>query len=590
MLHRRIVLATVLMARAVLATEPAIVPRPASVEDCDGSFILLPDSVLVADRVTAGEARRLAAALASALGGTPEVVTTRDVGAVRRRLGLCGKRALPVGRGEIRRSCRTWIQLARTRNRRVAPEGYELDVLGAGRVRLRARDTAGLFYAAETFRQLLPPAAFGTGPSDVGLLAPCVHIADQPRFRWRGAMLDSSRHFFPPAVVKKLIDLLALHKLNRFHWHLTDDQGWRIEIRKYPKLASVGSMRAESPVRFLPHGAFLNFITNGMFGLEPAVLDGVPYGGFYTQDDIRDIVAYAAERHVQIVPEIDMPGHIASAIAAYPELGNTGVPIPVATTVGIHEDILNVEDSTFAFLEDVLGEMLDLFPGDTVHVGGDEVPVTQWEASSAAQQKIAELGLADAHGLATYVTNRIGAFLVGRGRKYIGWNDILRDGLAPDAAIMAWFGTGPGVQAAKAGRDVVMAPLDRTYFDYANAIPLPPDEQALLESTGVNPAALQAFTTTLEEAYGFEPVPADLTDEEAAHILGGQAQLWSEWIEDGREVETQGFPRLSALAEVVWTPAERRDYADFTARLGTHLQRLDALDVCYFGRTAPQCP
>jgi hexosaminidase len=580
---RPAVLIAALAARAALAAEPAIVPRPASVEECDGTFVLRSDSVLVADRVTAGEARRLADALAPALGGAPRVVTTRQVGGARGRLGLCRK---TVRAGA---HCRTWLRFARTRNRRFVDEGYELDVR-SGMVTLRARDTAGLFYAAESFRQLLPPAVFGTTPSATELTAPCVHVADQPRFRWRGAMLDSGRHFFPPAVVKKLIDLLALHKLNRFHWHLTDDQGWRIEIRKYPKLTSVGSMRAESPVRFLPHGAFLNFITNGLFGTEPTVLDGVPYGGFYTQDDIRDVVAYAAERHVQIVPEIDMPGHITSAIAAYPELGNTGVPIPVATTVGIHEDILNVEDSTFVFLEDVLGEVLDLFPGDTVHVGGDEVPVTQWEASPAAQQRIAELGLADAHGLATYVTNRIGAFLVGRGRKYIGWNDILRDGLAPDAAIMAWFGTGPGIQAAKEGRDVVMAPLNTTYFDYANATPLPPDEQALLESKGVNPAAFSAFTTTVEEAYGFEPVPPDLTDEETAHILGGQGQLWSEWIIDGREVETQGFPRLSALAEVVWTPAERRDYADFTARLTTHLQRLDALDVCYFGRAAPQCP
>jgi hexosaminidase len=583
MIVRGALLATLLAVRTVLAAEPAIVPRPVSIEECAGRFVLRADSVLVADRVTAGEARRLAAALAPALGATPRVVTTRQVAALRRRLGLCRTTVRDGAR------CRTWLRFARTRNRRFVDEAYELDVR-SGATTLRARDTAGLFYAAETFRQLLPPAVFATTASATELAAPCVHVADQPRFRWRGAMLDSGRHFFPPAVVKKLIDLMALHKLNRFHWHLSDDQGWRIEIRKYPKLTSVGSMRAESPVRFLPHGGFLNFITNGLFGLEPPVLDGTPYGGFYTQDEIRDVVAYATERHVQIVPEIDMPGHITSAIAAYPELGNTGVPIPVATTVGIHEDILNVEDSTFAFLEDVLGEVLDLFPGDTVHVGGDEVPVTQWEASPAAQQRIAELGLADAHGLATYVTNRIGAFLVGRGRKYIGWNDILRDGLAPDAAIMAWFGTGPGIVAAKAGRDVVMAPLDRTYFDYANALPLPPDEQALLESTGANPAAFPAFTTTIEEAYAFEPVPPDLTDAEAAHILGGQGQLWSEWIVDGRDVEAQGFPRLSALAEAVWTPAERRDYADFAARLATHLQRLDALDVCYFGRTAPQCP
>jgi hexosaminidase len=580
---RATLLAAAIAIPALAAAEPAIIPRPASITECAGTFVLRADSVVVAERVTAGEARRLADALAPALGGTPRVVTTRQVGAARRRLGLCRKTVRAGAR------CRTWLRFARTRNRRVVDEGYELDVR-PGMATLRARDTAGLFYAAETFRQLLPPAAFATTPSETELAAPCVRVADQPRFRWRGAMLDTSRHFFPPAVVKKLIDLLALHKLNRFHWHLTDDQGWRIEIRKYPKLTSVGGWRAESPVRFLPHGAFLNFITNGMFGLEPMVLDGVPHGGFYTQDEIRDVVAYAAERHVQIVPEIDMPGHITSAIAAYPELGNTGVPVPVATTVGIHEDILNVEESTLLFLEDVLGELLELFPGDTVHVGGDEVPVTQWEASAAAQQRIVELGLADAHGLATYVTNRVGAFLTANGRRYIGWNDILREGLAPDAAIMAWFGAKPAVDAAKAGRDVVTAPIDRTYFDFANALPLPPDEQALLEGTGANPGGFPFFTTTVEEAYGYEPIPEGLTDEEAAHILGAQGQLWSEWIADARDVEVQGFPRLSALAEVVWTPVERRDHADFAARLEIHRARLDALDVCYFGRAAPQCP
>ncbi len=574
---------TLLAVAPAFGVEPAIVPRPVSVAECDGTFVLRGDSVLVADRATAAEATRLADALAPALGAAPRVVTTRRVSATRRRLGLCPKTVRDPAR------CRTWLRFARTRSRRIVAEGYELDVR-PGMATLRARDTAGLFYAAETLRQLLPPDVFAPAVSAVALTAPCVHVADRPRFPWRGAMLDSSRHFFPPAVVKKLIDLLALHKLNRFHWHLSDDQGWRIEIRKYPKLTSVGSMRAESPVRLLPHGAFLNFITNGMFGLEPMVLDGVPYGGFYTQDDVRDVVAYAAARHVQVVPEIDMPGHVTAAIAAYPELGNTGVPIPVATTVGVHDDILNVQDSTLAVMEDVLTEVMDLIPGDTVHVGGDEVPVTQWQASAAAQAKMAALGLSDPHGLTTYVTNTIGAFVTAHGRRYIGWNDILRDGLAPDAAIMVWFGTQPAVDAVKADRDVVMAPLDHTYFDYANATPLPPAEQALLDSTGVNPAAYQAFTTTLGEAYAFEPVPDGLTADEAAHVLGGQGQLWSEWIDDGRDVERQGFPRLAALAEAVWTPAARRDYADFTSRLATHVARLDALDVCWFGRTAPQCP
>jgi hexosaminidase len=316
----------------------------------------------------------------------------------------------------------------------------------------------------------------------------------------------------------------------------------------------------------------------------------VPHGGFYTQDDVREVVAFAAERHITIVPEIDMPGHIMSAIAAYPELGNTGVPIPVATTVGIHEDILNVNDETFGFLANVFDEVLALFPGDFVHVGGDEVPVVQWEQSAAAQARMASLGLTEESQLATYFTNRVGDFLTSRGRRVIAWNDVVRDGLGPDTAIMSWIGAEPGRAAAKAGRDVVMAPLGNTYFDYPNALPLPPAEQTLLEAATSNPGALTFFVTSTEEAYGFEPVPTDLTEDEARHILGGQGQLWTEWMLDGRDVEQQGFPRLAALAEAVWTPVERRDYADFSARLTTHLARLAVLDVCYFGSSAAGCP
>jgi hexosaminidase len=563
------------------AAVPAIVPRPVSIEPRDGEFVLRSDSVIVAEPPVAAEAHRLAAALAPAIGATPKVVVARQAAAVRRRLHLCGKRPRRPDR------CRSWIRFDRTTRAKVA-ESYTLDV-SPGLALIRAGDAAGLFYGAESLRQLLPPTIFASAPAASEWAAQCVHVVDQPRFGWRGAMLDVGRHFMPKAVVLKLIDLIALHKLNRFHWHLTDDQGWRVEIKKFPKLTQVGSMRAESPVRFLPHGDFLNFITNGLFGMEPTVLDGVPHGGFYTQDEIREVVAFAAERHVQIVPEIDMPGHIISAIASYPELGNTGVPIPVATTVGIHEDILNVKDETFQFLEDVLTEIMELFPGDVVHVGGDEVPVVQWETSADAQQRMAALGLTDEEQLATYFTNRIGAFLTAQGRRYIGWNDILKDGLAPDAAIMSWFGAQPGVTAVREGRDVVMAPLANTYFDHANALPLPPAEQAILEAaTGAALATL--FVTTTQEAYGFEPVPDELTPDEATHILGGQAQLWTEWMENGRDVERAGFPRIAAFAEAVWSPAELRDWSDFSSRLATHVQRLGALDVCYYGSPDAACP
>jgi hexosaminidase len=562
------------------APAPAIVPRPSSIELRDGTFVLRPHSVIVADRTAAAEARLLADALAPALGAPPRVVVTRHVTATRRRLRLCTRNA--------GRPCRTWIRFDRVSPRRARPEAYTLDV-APGVAVIRASEGAGWFYGAASLRQLLPAASFAALPASVELSAPCVRVADAPRFRWRGAMLDVARHFMPKATVLRLIDLIALHKLNRFHWHLTDDQGWRIAIDAYPRLTAVGSLRAGSPVRPLPHGDFLNFIVNGLFGLFPMEVDDVPHGGFYTQDDIREVVAYAAARHVTIVPEIDMPGHVTAAVAAYPELGNTGVPIPVATTVGIHEDILNVNDATFAFMETVLAELLALFPGEFVHVGGDEVPFVQWEQSAAAQQRMVELGLVEESQLATYFTNRIASFLTDRGRRVIAWNDVLRDGLTPTTAIMSWQGIEQGTAAARAGRDVVMAPFTETYFDHANAIPLPPDEQAILDAApGARLAPL--FVTTMEQAYAFEPVPSGLAADEAAHILGAQAQLWTEWMKDGREVERAAFPRMAAFAEVVWTAPELRDVADFTTRLASHLPRLEAMDVCYFGRSAPQCP
>jgi hexosaminidase len=441
----------------------------------------------------------------------------------------------------------------------------------------------------QSFRQLAPTSLEDHLAPFAPFSVPCTRIADAPRFRWRGVMLDSARHFMPTASVIKLIDLMALHKLNTLHWHLTDDQGWRLEIFKYPKLTQVGSIRAGSPVRPLPHGDFLNFIVNGFFGANAMETDDVPHGGYYTQDEVRSIVQIAARNHVTIVPEIDMPGHTMSAIAAYPELGNTGVPIQVATTVGIHDDILNVKDSTFAFLEDVLSEVLDLFPGEFVHVGGDEVPVTQWEQSPDAQARMAELGLTDADQLTTYFTNRIGAYLTSRGRRWIGWNDILKDGLDANAAIMSWLGPEPGIAAAQAGRDVVMAPLGETYFDHANALPLPPAEQAVLDAAaGASLAPL--FVTTTEEAYGFLPVPDELSPDQATHIIGAQAQLWTEWMLDGRDVERQAFPRLAAFSEAVWSPAGTRSWANFSERLAPHLERLTALDVCFFGSTNPACP
>jgi hexosaminidase len=404
--------------------------------------------------------------------------------------------------------------------------------------------------------------------------APVARIVDRPRFGWRGMHLDVARSFMPAAFVKDLIDTLALHKVNRLHWHLTDDQGWRLEIAAYPKLTTVGGSRAETSGRAIATAGLINLFLG-------AQGDGVPVSGFYTQAEVREIVAWAAARHVTVVPEIDLPGHIQAAIAAYPELGNVG-PVPVATTFGPRPHIINAEEGTFAFLETVLAEVTTLFPSDLVHLGGDEVLLGEWEASPQVQQRLVELGLPNEHALVSYVVNRMVAFLATKGRRAIGWNDVLRPGLAPDVVIMSWTGIQPGLDAVREGRQVVMVPFTETYFDHIPGLPLPGGDQALLDAAlGAGSGVVRAFTTTLADVYRFDPVPDAVTADEAARVLGTQGLLWTEYIRTPDEVEQFAFPRLAALAEVAWTPRDRRDAADFLARLSRHLERLDALGVAY---------
>ena len=426
------------------------------------------------------------------------------------------------------------------------PEGYRLSVTSAS-VTLGARMPAGLFYGLQTLTQLLP-----VGDANAWSM-PAVRIADAPRFAYRGMHLDVGRHFFPVAFIKKYIDLLAMYKMNTFHWHLTEDQGWRIEIKKYPRLTEVGAYRAETMLE-------KNF--------DPYVGDEQPHGGFYTQDEVREVVAYARDRYIDVIPEIEMPGHATAALAAYPELACTDGPFDVPTTWGIKEDIYCPSEETFQFLEDVLTEVIGLFPGTYIHIGGDEVPKARWEDSAVAQRVIAREGLADEAELQSYFIRRIASFLRAHGRRLIGWDEILEGGLAPDATVMSWRGMDGGIEAARQGHDVIMTPTSHCYFDYYQADP----EQEPLAIGGLTP---------LDTVYGFEPIPEALSPDEARHVLGAQGNVWTEYMATADDVEYMAFPRMLALSEVVWSPRDARSWDDFVRRLPPHLRRLDALGVNY---------
>ncbi|MEV5491815.1 beta-N-acetylhexosaminidase [Streptomyces bobili] len=443
----------------------------------------------------------------------------------------------------------------------LGPEAYRLSVLADRGVEIRGGDPAGVFWGAQTLRQLLGPEAFRRAPVRPGTRYGVPHqiIEDGPRFPWRGLLLDVARHFMPKEGVLRYLDLMAAHKLNVLHLHLTDDQGWRVEIERYPRLTEVGSWRSRTK-----------------FGHRASPLwDERPHGGFYTQDDIREIVAYAAERHVTVVPEIDVPGHSQAAIAAYPDLGNTDVvdtrSLSVWDTWGINPNVLAPTDSTLRFYEDVFEEVLALFPSEFVHVGGDECPKEQWRDSPTAQARIRELGLAGEDGLQAWFVGHFDTWLAARGRRLIGWDEILEGGLAEGAAVSSWRGYAGGIAAARAGHDVVMCPEQHVYLDHR-------------QDGGAEEPVPIGYVRALEDVYRFEPVPPGLTPEEAAHVLGTQANVWTEVMEDPARVDYQVFPRLAAFAEVAWSrlPApERRDFAGFERRMVAHYERLDALGVGY---------
>ncbi|MEZ4881833.1 MAG: beta-N-acetylhexosaminidase [Flavobacteriaceae bacterium] len=432
-------------------------------------------------------------------------------------------------------------------------EGYFLDVSDS-KIVIKTSDASGAFYAVQTLRQLLPSPLTPEGGT-VALSQ--LTITDFPKFQYRGMHLDCARHFFDVEFVKKYIANLALLKMNYFHWHLTDDQGWRIEIKKYPELTSKGAFREETLI--------------GHYNDTPQKFDGKRYGGFYTQEEIKEVVAFAAKHNVTIIPEIEMPGHATAAISAYPQLGCTGTQIPVATTWGVFEDIFCPNEQTFAFLEDVLEEVISLFPSQYVHIGGDEAPKIQWKNCTHCQQMIQDLDLKDEHGLQSYFIQRIEKFVNAKGKKIIGWDEILEGGLAPNATVMSWRGTQGGIDAAKQKHDVIMTPNSHAYFDYYQS-----------DKPG-EPLAIGGFIP-LKKVYSFNPIPKELDAEESKYILGAQANLWTEYIDSEEKVEYMVFPRIFALSEVTWSgPSENleKDYPEFLARVENFMPRLDTLNINY---------
>jgi hexosaminidase len=434
-------------------------------------------------------------------------------------------------------------------------EGYELGVSPDG-VIIRAPAAAGLFYGVQSLLQLFPPEIFAPKPVPmIKWTVPGVEIEDQPRFPWRGLLLDVSRHFFNKAEIKQLLDAMALHKLNTFHWHLVDDQGWRIEIRKYPRLTQVGAWRKSIGFKLDPKASMA-------YGADGR------YGGYYTQADVREIVAYAQARHITIVPEIEMPGHASAALAAYPEFSCSGGPYSTDAGAGVFAGVYcSGKEETFAFLQDVLAEICELFPGKYIHIGGDEVPKQNWRDCPRCQARMRQEGLKTEPELEAYFVRRIGEFLNARGRTLIGWSETREGGLVRNAVLMDWIGG--GAEAAGAGHDVVMSPNTHCYFDYYQS-----------RDRAAEPRATAAFLP-LEKVYSLEPIPTDLDPQYEAHILGAQGNIWTEYIPSLKQVEYMAFPRLCALAEVVWSPKPSRDWEDFARRLPTHCRRLDRMQINY---------
>jgi len=527
------------------AQQPAIIPAPVSTIWQDGKFIIDKHTVLIADAADSSSAGFFNTYLQQIYGMRLPVLPT---GEQPQTDYIRLYSAAAPGDGEGREGRYTL---------RVAP----------GSVTINGDTHSGVFYGMQTLLQLLPVSpyvALSSGPAvrvgaqSGGLSIPAVSIEDYPRFAYRGLHLDVGRHFFPVSFIKKYIDYIALHKMNYFHWHLTEDQGWRIEIKKYPRLTEVGSCRSNTIIGHFPGTGN----------------DSTPHCGYYTQEEIKEVVKYAADRYITILPEIELPGHSSAALTAYPWLGCTGGPYKVQGTWGVFKDVYCAgNDSVFTFLEDVLDEVMALFPSKLIHIGGDECPKDSWKVCPKCQKRIKDNGLKDENGLQSYFVQRIEKYLNSKGRQIIGWDEILEGGLAPNATVMSWRGEQGGIDAAKQNHDVIMTPGEYVYFDHSQ---LQNDDS--LTIGGYLP---------LEKVYQYEPVPPGLTEAESKHIRGAQANVWTEYISNTRKVEYMLLPRLSALSEVLWSPKEKRSWPDFVRRLQTQYIRYQLWKANYYHAYLP---
>ncbi len=503
---------------------PALIPCPARIEMKNGAFSILDSTALYfepSNEIAQDAAQFLAAFLSPIIGSTIKA------------------KPLPEDSGKPDNSI-----LITTEHQapELGEEGYQLEITPT-RITLRAEDRAGFFYATQSLRQLLPPELqSGKTKSQNSITLPCLSITDQPAFAWRGMLLDCVRHFMTKDFIMRQIDLIAYHKLNVLHLHLTDDQGWRIEIEQYPRLTEVAAWRED---------------------------DGKRYGGFYSKKDLKEIVEYAQSRSVTVIPEIEMPGHSSAAISAYPELSCKGEPIPVKAKWAVFEDVLCAgKDNTFQFLEDVLEEVIDIFPAPYIHIGGDEAPRKNWETCPHCQKRIEDEGLQNEHELQSYLIRRIERFLSERGKRLIGWDEILFGGGLPNSMIVqSWRGDAGTITAAKMGLDTICSSLDYVYFDY------PLDEEA--------PRPAWMKVTPLEKVYEFSPVPKELNPKQADHVLGSECAMWTEYAPQ-ELVDNRLYPRLCAFSERLWSPATTHDWDDFQHRLTIHKPRLDALGVDYY--------
>ena len=427
------------------------------------------------------------------------------------------------------------------------PEGYKLQITPE-KVLLTGGSEAGVFYGIQTIHKALPILKDGK----VAAALPAGTVTDFPRFRYRGFMIDVGRHFFPVSYLKQMIDLMALHNINYFHWHLTEDQGWRIEIKKYPKLTEIGSKRDSTIIDW-----------------ETKKFDGKPHSGFYTQDEAREIVRYAADRFITVVPEIDLPGHTTAALASYPELGCTGGPYKVLCSFGVFPDVLCAgNDQTLQFTKDVLDEIMDIFPSEYIHIGGDECPKSRWEKCPKCQAKIKELGIkalpkhSKGNQLQTYFMSELEKEINAHGRRMLGWDEVLEGGLTPNSTIMSWRGIQGGIEAARQHHDVIMTPIQRLYFS----------NPRINKMTGFE---------WMNRVYNFEPVPAELTDAEKKFVIGTQGCIWTEWTADSTKMEWQILPRMAALSEIQWTLPEHKNFERFMERLPEMLKIYSSLDYGY---------